>query len=323
MLHVYTAEQGGLSKTDVPADGAIPPAPVWIDLLHPTLDEDHAVEDALGIGIPTRAEMEEIEISSRLYQENGAVYMTALVLAGADTDQPQATAITFIRTGECVVTVRYAEPKSFVTFAARAQRPDSGYASSEAVLLGLLESLIDRTADILERIGGDVDGISRRVFEPRSGRPGVGRDFQDVLRDIGRRGDLISKVRESLVSVGRLLAFLQAVDGKGGKSIRTRLKTISRDVDSLADHVSFLSGKIGFLLEATLGMINIEQNAIIKIFSVMAVIFLPPTLIASIYGMNFEHMPELQWTFGYPLAILLMILAAVLPYRYFKWRGWL
>jgi magnesium transporter len=146
-----------------------------------------------------------------------------------------------------------------------------------------------------------------------------------VLEQIGRKGDLTSHIRDSLVTLERLVGFLGhvAMQRKSGKDLRERLKTLSRDVRSLTDHSSFLSQKITFLLDATLGMINIEQNAIIKIFSVAAVVFLPPTLIASIYGMNFEEMPELDWLFGYPFAIALMILSAILPYLFFKRRGWL
>jgi magnesium transporter len=191
------------------------------------------------------------------------------------------------------------------------------------VLVGLLDALIDRVADVLERIGLEVDGISHEIFE-HSSKPSGG-DFQDILRRLGLRGDLTSKVRESLVGIGRLLMFFAQAStiSKTAKELRNRLRTMSRDVRSLTDHASFLSSKINFLLDATLGMINIEQNAIIKIFSVVAVVFLPPTLIASLYGMNFAYMPELQWPFGYPMALALMVGSALAPLLYFKRRGWL
>jgi magnesium transporter len=244
-------------------------------------------------------------------------------VAKADTDAPQASAVSFILVGPRLITVRYAEPQPFALFSARCQRTPATYARGDAVLAGLLDALIDRIADVLEHIGLEVDGISHEVFEHTS-KPGRG-DFQDILRRLGRRGDLISKVRESLVGVGRVLMFLTqaGMAQRIGKDLRDRLRTMSRDVRSLTDHASFLSSKINFLLDATLGMINIEQNAIIKIFSVVAVVFLPPTLIASIYGMNFHNLPELDWTFGYPLALLLMLASAITPYLYFKRRGWL
>ena len=158
--------------------------------------------------------------------------------------------------------------------------------------------------------------------------PRKGVNLQELIERIGEEGDFVSKMRESLVSIGRAVAFMQAVEdqareNKQVKENKARIKILQRDIVSLTDHATFLSGKISFLLDAVLGLISIEQNGIIKIFSVAAVVFLPPTLVASIYGMNFAFMPELQWQFGYPFAILLMIMSAVLPYYYFKGKGWL
>ena len=201
-------------------------------------------------------------------------------------------------------------------------------------MLGLVEAIIDRAADALERIGDEVDAISREVFRNKS--PSVSKkthNLQSLIEQIGRKGDLLTKIRESLVSIARLVAYHSAIESSGRvldatrrkspKEIRQRIKLIQRDATSLGDHAIFLSGKINFLLDATLGLINLEQNQIIKIFSVAAVVFLPPTLVASIYGMNFDFMPELHWLPGYPLALALMVLSAVVPYLYFKQRGWL
>ena len=324
MFTTYVEHDGGLRQVDLATQ--LPPGVLWVDMLQPTADEERLVESELGIEVPTREEMQEIEASSRLYAEDGALFMTATVLAQAESDSPEAAPVTFVLGGDRLITVRYSEPRSFRLFAQRATRPHSGFVSADTVLLGLLETLVDRTADILEHVARQVDELSIEVFEPGAG-PGRGRprDFQDVLRRIGSKGDLSSKVRESLVSLGRLATFLTpALDArKGGKETRARIKTLVRDIQSLSDHAAFVSNKINFLLEATLGLINIEQNGIIKIFSVAAVAFLPPTLIASIYGMNFQFMPELDWRFGYPLALLLMVLSAVLPYLFFKRKGWL
>ena len=152
--------------------------------------------------------------------------------------------------------------------------------------------------------------------------------LQQLIENIGEEGDFTSKMRESLVSIGRVVAFMQAIidqmrDTKAMKENRARIKILQRDIVSLTDHASFLNGKISFLLDAVLGLISIEQNGIIKIFSVAAVVFLPPTLVASIYGMNFDIMPELNWTYGYPFALGLMVLSAILPFLYFKRKGWL
>lgn len=310
---------------------------VWVDILRPGKDEESAVERALGIDVPTIEEMSEIEVSSRLYTEDGATFMTAMMLSHTDGDNVLLSPITFILKGEQLVTVRYAEPRSIDAFIARCQK-NSTY-TADGVVTGLLEGLIERIGDVLERTGHELDDLSDNIFSlqvPRAaasapaGKPSKPekrkpRNYQSVLEQIGRKGDLLSKVRESLVSFQRLLAFGAeiAASRKPGKEYEGRIRTLSRDVQSLSDHTTFLTQKINFLLDATLGMINIEQTGIIKIFSVAAVVFLPPTLIASIYGMNFEYMPELSWPYGYPMAIGLMILSAIVPYQFFKWRGWL
>lgn len=304
---------------------------IWIDLVRPDKDEETAVERALGIDVPTIEEMSEIEVSSRLYAEDGTHFMTAMMLSHTDGDNVLLSPITFILNGSRLITVRYAEPRSIESFITRCQK--SGGFSADGIVTGLLEGLIERVGDVLERTGHELDDLSDSIFslntptltgEKKAARPKP-RDFREVLEQIGRKGDLLSKLRESLVSFQRLLAFgaEAAAARKPGKEYEGRIRTLSRDVQSLSDHSNFLTQKINFLLDATLGMINIQQTGIIKIFSVAAVVFLPPTLIASIYGMNFEFMPELAWPYGYPMALGLMVLSAVVPYQFFKWRGWL
>jgi magnesium transporter len=170
----------------------------------------------------------------------------------------------------------------------------------------------------------EVDRVSHDIFEPGNSED-QSLSYKDILRAIGGKGDLTSKVRESLVSIGRLLLFLanEAEGMRWSKDVRLQLQAMQRDVLSLSDHATYLSNKITFLLDAMLGVVQIEQNNVIKIFSVAAVVFMPPTLVASLYGMNFRHMPELDWTYGYPMAIVMMLAAAVLPYYFFKWRKWL
>ncbi|MER8551865.1 magnesium/cobalt transporter CorA [Mesorhizobium sp. M0976] len=299
---------------------------VWVDLFNPTKEEETTIETWLGIAVPTREEMEEIEISSRLYVEDGAYFMTAILPAQTEVDDPLMSPVTFVLAGSRLITVRYHEPKAFKTFPQRAEKVATGWTSGDTILIGLLEAIVDRLADILERAGRDVEAISRDIFEARSTKVSKrNRDFQELLKGIGRKEDLASSVRDSLISLQRLAGFLAhaSTQTRMSKDTRARIKTLSRDVLSLADHATFLSQKISFLLDATLGMISIEQNAIIKIFSVAAVIFLPPTLVASIYGMNFDIIPELKWHFGYPFAIGMMVLSAILPFWYFRRRGWL
>ncbi len=325
MLTVYETAQGALTKREGPA--AITPAAVWIDLLNPTREEDQEVERALSISVPTREEMSEIEASSRLYPEGGGHFMTAIVLHQQDLpgEPPLATPVTFILVGNHLVTVRYAEPRSFSLFLARAQKKDAACMSGVAVMVGLLEAIIDREADRVERVQGEVDKLAQSIFSGRGGERTRMRRFDVTIQMIGREGELTSRSRESLLSLDRLLTYLgHAMSERGDeKALRARVKTASRDVQSLADHVGYLSTKITFLLEATLGMINNEQNTIIKIFSVLAVALMPPTLVGTVYGMNFKHIPELDWLWGYPFALTLMVLSAVLPWLYFKHKGWL
>jgi magnesium transporter len=323
MLTIYEARAGALEPHQGPT--LITEQTVWIDLLNPSREEETKVERALALEVPTREEQQEIEASSRLYQENGAHFMTATVLYQTDTAEPATTPITFILAGNRLITVRYAEPHAFSIFAARCRRPDPSLTNGTAVLIGLIETIIDRMADFIERIQGEVDAVSRSIFEMKGGTASRQRRFDVILKSIGREGELTSRARESTHSLGRLLTFLtQAVnERKEDKLLKARIRTAARDVVSLADHVSYLSNKIVFLLDATLGMINIQQNDIIKIFSIAAVVLLPPTLVASAYGMNFEVMPELKWVLGYPFALVLMVVSAVLPYLYFKRKGWL
>ena len=325
MLWVYVPRGTSLDRIAAEGGGNPPESAVWFDLVNPNLQEDKLVEQKVGIAVPTREEMQEIEVTSRLYVENGARYMTATLMCQSDTDAPKTTAVTFILSGHRLITVRYDEPRPFMMVGNKLARVCSPAVNGESVLMDLLDAVIDRTADILERVGAEVDQISRDIFEPEEERADRTRSYNQILRAIGRKGDLASKVRESLVSIGRLLLYLahEADSMRWAKEQRAQLRGMQRDVHSLSDHAAYLSNKIQFLLDAMLGVVTIEQNNVIKIFSVAAVALMPPTLIASIYGMNFKHMPELDWFFGYPIAIVLMVVAMALPYLFFKWKKWL
>ena len=323
MLNCFVPGTQGLDRLD-PPPAEIPEACVWVDLLEPTSSEERAVERLLAIDVPSREEMREIETSNRLYEENGTLYMTATVVTKIDTDRPESAAVTFILSHNRLITNRYVDPLPFRRFIAYAERHPAAATTAPGLLAGLLESIIERTADVLERVGAGIDDLSASVFSPESKTPSQGRNLRGVMERIGRDGDLTSKARESLVTLARQLTFIQQSTAvQMPNELRARYRSMSRDVLALADHASFVANKSSFMLQATLGLINIEQNNIIKIFSVAAAVFLPPTLIASIYGMNFHVMPELDWPFGYPLALGLILVSAVLPYLYFRRRGWL
>ena len=329
MITVHARASGRVVEQPLALGDPLPPGTVWIDLLRPEEAERAHVGALTGCDLPTREEMKEIEASSQLYTEGEAIYLTTPVIARADTPHPEQGELTFVLTPRHLITLRYMEPRSVATFAARTGRQPELLASAEDALLGMLDAVVDRVADVLELIGARIDSLSTRVFTDSLEPGGLGRkkkpdELQDVLRGIGRAGDLTHKVRDSLAGLDRLVAFLTSVTaGRLSKEQKVALKTLTRDLRSLNEHADFLAHEASFLLDATLGLINIEQNAIIKIFSVVAVAFLPPTLIASAYGMNFEFMPELHWQWGYPMAILMMVLSGVLPLLYFKRRGWL
>jgi magnesium transporter len=296
---------------------------VWLDLLDPSADEETLLEARLGVDIPTREEMERLEVSGRLYKEDAAVVMTATLPARTDSDDLLLAPVAFVLVDGKLVTVRYHEPRVFKTFPQRAAQANLGCTDGETVLLALLEATVDRMTDVLDRAEEEVDAISRGIFRTEHAR--VQHDLMATLQQIGRKGDLASSIRDCLLSLQRIAGFFsQALAERDNrKELRGRMRTLANYLESLGDHSSFLSQKITFLLDATLGMVNIEQNNIIKIFSIAAGVFLPPTLIASIYGMNFRFMPELNWPYGYPLACLLMLASALVPFWYFKRRRWL
>ena len=328
MLRVFEIADACLKRRqlDLAPSLTIPDTALWLDLLSPTTEEARKVETFLGVSLPTREEMQEIEASSRVYIEDEGLFMTTSIVSKTETEHPESAAVTFVLARNRLLTIRYSEPMPFNTFPARAERQHGMWHTSDFLLVGILEALVDRTADILERVGADVDSLSRESFDkPRRNIPLEHQDFQSLLARLGRQNDLIGKVRESLVGFSRILTFLtQHFEGRAGaKELRSYNKTLTRDVASLSDHTNFLSNKITFLLDAILGMINLEQNRIIKILSVGATIFLPPTLFASIWGMNFTHMPELQQPWAYPLALVVIVISAIIPAAFFKWRGWL
>jgi magnesium transporter len=324
MLKVYQRQNGGLKGALIPEGDALPADAVWIDLFNPTPEERRMVGKVLGLEMPSRADMEEIEVSSRIYQEEGGTFMTALVMANAESERPVADVVTFVLAQEKLVTLRYIDPQPFRTFAARCERGGINVATGELALTSLLDVIVDRMADILERMGAEVENVSREIFGDHSAKPMVSADFQNVLRILGRKHDLSGKMRECLLTLSRMMSFLnQAMDDKKHRDVRAHVKTLTRDIQSLQDHASYMSGKMSYLQDATLGLINIDQNNIIKIMSVAAMVFLPPTLFASVWGMNFHHMPEMDEVWGYPVAIVVMVISAVLPYWYFKRRGWL
>lgn len=330
MLYAYLTRAGRLARLDRDADLA---EAEWIDLVQPG-DAEVATLRGMGIVVPTLADMEEIEISNRLYRENGLDYMIS-VLPGERADGSRAAMpVTFILSEQRLVTVRHHSPRPFLTYPERAERSALGCGTPDRLFLGLVEEIIARMADILEGSGRVLDETSASVFENRPAgvrrKPvhggGLGADrLQQALRVVGREAEVMARVRLALLTVERILAFyLAIVEERAEKGkLRPVIKGQLRDVQALEVHADFLSSRVGLTVDTTLGMINLEQNNTVRILSVIAALFLPPTLIASIYGMNFTAMPELDKAWGYPMALALMAGTAVATWLFLRWRNWL
>jgi magnesium transporter len=305
----------------------IPNGATWIDLEEPTKEEEALVERCVHLNVPTQSELAEIEPSSRLYESDGALYMTVSVLCGVADGEPATTPIGFVLADNRLVTVRYATPKPVRAFIDHVQREPELARDAPTVLVRLLDAIIDRLADELEHLSGEIERISAQIFHRKMDERRIpATRLTALLTRIGRAQILLAKIRYSAVSTSRMLSFLSGssrIHEEPQKDIERHVTSLSTDVTSLSEHASFLSDNLTFLLDASLGLISIEQNAAMKLFSWAALIFLPPTLIAGIYGMNFEHMPELRWLFGYPMALVLIAAAAVLPIWYLKKRGWI
>lgn len=296
---------------------------IWIDMLSPTREEEQLVESMVRLDIPTRDEMVEIELSRRLHTSNDILFMTVAVISHSTSPEPRLDPISFVLSPKQLVTVRYVAPTTFSIFKTQLQNTADPNLTAASLFVELLDANIDRLADILEIIARNLDDYSKMIFITKN-EQNQKIDYAACMQQIGLNGDLNTKIRESLLSFFRLLTFFQTpANSLLDEKYLVRVSTLHKDVAALSDHANFLANKITFLLDATLGMVNIEQNNIIKIFSVAAVIFLPPTLIASLYGMNFKFMPELHWRWGYPVAVTLMLISAYIPYRYFKNKKWL
>jgi magnesium transporter len=317
MLNLLRRATRGFVAETLSDDWRPPEDVIWIDLVSPTREEELAVERAFAIDLPTREETNHLEPSSRLYQEDGATFLTATLSAHSEDQHPIGTPVTFVLVRGVLITVRYEVLKAFTIFAQRCQNVP--LADGAEAILELLDAVIERAAEILERESSRVHENSAAIFQ----RP-PSTAFAPLLTDLARAQSVTSMIRKSLVSISRLTSFAALAPelAEAGEH-RAHLTSIQHDVQALIEHSGFMSGHISFLLDAALGLINIEQNSIIKFFSVVAVVFLPPTLVASIYGMNFDVMPELHWLMGYPFALFLMLVTGVTPFLWFKKKGWL
>jgi magnesium transporter len=320
MIAAYREAEGRLIR--LAPEAALSDA-IWIDMLRPN-DAETAAVMALGVDVPTLEDMEEIEISNRLYREGGTDYMTIQLTGHSETNAPIAGPVTFILSPGRVVTVRHHDSRPFETYPTRAEKVGPGCTSANRVFLSMIEEIIGRLADLLESSGRSLDHTSRSVYTP--GKRGQNQKRLEVaLRQIGREAELLGHIRLALLTLSRALGFYSqtARERMGDEGMAPVTANLLRDIDSLEVHTDFLSQRVALASDATLGMINLSQNSTVRIVSVVAVLFSPPTLIASIYGMNFDVMPELAQPWGYPAALGAMLAASVAAYLYFRWRNWL
>jgi magnesium transporter len=320
-------------RSEPPADlagAALPPEIVWIDVLNPAAGESGFIERTTGLAVPSLAELSEIESSSRLRAVDGALYLSAPLIYSAEPDQPIATPVGFVLTRDQLITVRFAELPSFAALGKQTAPHNGAPLASAGVFSRLMEAIVDRLADALERSAGELDTLSHRLFRAGPAAPlsrlrsaGESADLRAILRRVGHHGDLASKIRDSLLGIGRIVPFVASTAAEWlPADVKPRLETLRQDIASLNDYDAHLVNKVQLLLDATLGLINIEQNNIIKVLTIVSVVGVPPTLVASMYGMNFKHMPELDWAWGYPYGLALIAASAILPLLWFKWRGW-
>jgi magnesium transporter len=304
----------------------LPPEIIWIDLLSPSDEEKAFVERRLGIRVPSEDSLGEIEASSRLIFEHDTLYLSSPSVRIDEDKEAQLTSIGFIIGPRVLVTVHFWPLPTFDKVA-KQMDTDGDLQNGMCVFTSLVEAMVDRGADVLEQLGTSADHLSRSVFKGalvRSKRPvRSSRRMREALANVGDLADRLAKARDVLLNVGRIAAFAGEVGSEWiTPASKRRLEAVSKDVASLSDYESRLSDKIQLLLDAILGFISIQQNDLFKILTIVSVVGVPPTIMVGIWGMNFKFMPELSWSYGYPLAWLAVIASGVLPLIWFKWRGW-
>lgn len=298
---------------------------IWIDILDPTPQEHAAAQQAFGLPLPTADSLKDIEPSSRLHSEALGLYLTIWLVSEKDSNKAKLVEVGFVLTPHYLISVRYHDTRSFAAVAREYAAIAPENCTPIMALLTAVDTLSDANAEMLERTVEEIDKTAGEVFGRHlRGKRKPPQYLEERVARFVAYHRLLSKVRDSLISKTRMMSYLHTkkviTDGSDHSDFAA---TISHDMQTLAEHANFISGNLSFLVDATLGIISVEQNAIIKIFSIASVVFLPPTLVASIYGMNFSIMPELHWTYGYPLAILAMVTTAVIPFVFFRWKGWL
>jgi magnesium transporter len=323
MLTIYRDKAGAIRES---AALELPSEVIWIDLLDPTDEEKGFVESRTHIQVPTMQALSEIEASSRLQVNRGVIYLSTPILARSDTPEAFLSPVGFILSPTVLVTVRFTRLSSFDQVAEQIHH-DPSLATNVGVFVALLEAIVDRGADVLEELRSELDQISRKVFRGNPAHRSHTVRSTDALRKtlsvVGAIGERVSQARDVLLGVGRIASFARDIGEEWiTPEFKVRLRAVLKDVASLNEYEAHLSGKVQFLLDAVLGYITIEQNDLFKVLTIASVVGIPPTLIAGLYGMNFKFMPELDWAWGYPFGLALILVSALIPLLWFRWRGW-
>ncbi|VTZ50611.1 Magnesium transporter CorA [Methylocella tundrae] len=325
MLSFHSTTAKGEIKVGLDA-AALPIEVNWIDAFRPDEKEIAFLERILNIKVPTIEQLQEIETSSRLYRDKDHLFMSMPAIVRLANGAAQTSPLGFVLAKDYVLTIRYKQIKACEDLHYADAIENGRAADGPGGFITLFEAVIDRSADELEMINADLDSLSQMIFGANGLQRGPSQDNKDlrkVLTQIGRNGDLTSKISDVLLGMSRMLPFVTSeaasylTDDKLAK-----IKSLGRDISSLNEYETRQTEKIHFLLDATLGLTNIEQNNIFRLLTVVSVVGIPPTLVASMYGMNFKNMPELEWTYGYAWGLALIFLSALVPFLWFKWRGW-
>jgi magnesium transporter len=306
------------------ASSAAPPAS-WIDLLNPTAEERATVESRYGLQLPSRKELSEVELSSRLSEENGVLFLSMPTVSHMEGLDQAPSPLGFALSKDLLVTIRYAQLRSFDTVAGKCSGTGGRFSSVET-FTALVDEMVDLSADLIEQVAAELDGVSRAVFSNLGQQQHLTQsndELRGVLTSIGVAGERLSRIRDGVLGLQRIVPYVAGTEQTWvPANARARLRTMQSDLSSLTEYETHLSDKVQFLLDAVLGFINTKQNDIFQVLTVISIVGIPPTLVASIYGMNFRNMPELSWAWGYPYGLLLILLSAVLPILWFKWRKW-
>jgi magnesium transporter len=327
MLSFHSSVTNG--EIQVPKDAkTLPPDVNWIDAQRPDAWETAFLERLLEIKVPTLLALSEIQSSSRLRAEKDWLHISIPMIYRAEGFMPALTPLGFVLSKDVLLTVRFKHMKAFEDCKDNLTRYPL-QAGGAGALISLMEVIIDHCADTLEGAAGDLDQLSEKIFgarkkvAPRHGPREDGERLSAIMRKIGVHGDLTSKVEDVLLGTARMLPYVATNAAPYLEADkRAKLKSLQRDVASLNDYETHLTDKIQFLLDATLGLTNIEQNNIFRILTIVSVVGIPPTFFASMWGMNFKNIPEYDWAYGYEFGLSVIFLSAIIPIVWFKWRGW-